>query len=62
MINKNNLLSYILCNANLKLPISNSHYLSSKNLITFKNFTSIEKNLTCVTDGLKGFYNNLFNK
>ena len=62
MINKDNLINYFLCNSKLKLPITSSHYINTKELATFKNFSSIENTLTCFTTNLKCFCNNFFYK
>lgn len=60
-LNVNSLLNSFLCNCNLKMPISNTHYISGKDLLLFKNLTCIEQGLTNVTCGIKNCYNNIKN-
>lgn len=59
--NKNYLLNNLLCNANIKMPISSTHYLTSKNLVIFKNLACIENSLTNATLNIKNACCNLKN-
>lgn len=62
MINKNTLINYLLCNTNFKLPFSKSHYVTTKDIYLFKNITTIENSLTCLSNNIKGFCNTFFYK
>ncbi len=63
-INTNCIVNSILCNSNLKIPLSNSHYLTGKGFLLFNKLACIENNLTCFTNNLKNMCskNNLLRK
>lgn len=50
--NKNKIVNALLCN-NFKFPISNSHYVTGKDIIIFSNIACVENTLTCLTNNLK---------
>ncbi len=57
--NMNCILNSILCNCNVKMPLSNNHYITGKDLLLFKNLTCIEQGLTSITCGIKNGCSNI---
>ena len=61
MINPKKFLNYFLCSSNVKLPLSNSHYITGKNIYLFSNLASVENTLSCFTNNIS-YYLNSFKK
>ncbi len=51
-INPRKFLNNFLCASNVKLPLSNSHYITGKDIYLFSN-------LACVENTLSNFTNNI---
>lgn len=52
-INPQSIKKYLLNCSNLKLPISNSHYITGKNIYAFSNLICIENTLSNFTNNCK---------
>lgn len=52
-LNKNSLINYLLCQSNLKLPISCNHYITGRDIKTFTDFVCIENTLSTFTSQVK---------
>ena len=61
MINLKKFLNSFLCSSNVKLPLSNSHYITGKNIYLFSNLASVENTLSCFTNNIS-YYLNSFKK
>lgn len=55
------LLNYLLCCSNYKFPISNTHYVTGKDISCFSKIACIENTLTCFTNNCKCTCQNLKN-
>ncbi len=62
MLNPQLLKKYLLCCNNIKLPITNTHYITGKDIYVFSNFACIENTLTCFTNNFKCLCKNFTNK
>lgn len=58
-INKNKLINSLLCQNDLKLPISKTHYITGKEIYFFTNFVCIENTLTNLTCNIKNICKNV---
>ena len=61
MINPKKILNSFLCSSNVKLPLSNSHYITGKYIYFFSNLACVENTLSSFTNNMK-YYLNLFTK
>ena len=61
MLNPKKFLNSFLCSSNVKLPLSNSHYITGKNIYLFSNLASVENTLSCFTNNIS-YYLNSFKK
>ena len=57
-----NILKGFLCNCNPKLPLSNNHYITGKNIWLFSNMVQIENTLTCFTSNICCKFHNVIGK
>ena len=55
--NSQKLAKYLLCNSNIKLPISSSHYVTGKDLSLFSNLICVENQLSNMTCNIKNCCN-----
>ena len=61
MINPKKFLKSFLCASNVKLPLSNSHYITGKNIYLFSNLACVENTLSSFTNNIS-YYLNSFKK
>lgn len=54
--NPQKIANYMLCNSNMKLPISNHHYITGKEISLFTNFVCVENTLSQLTGKCKCFF------
>lgn len=57
-----NVLKGFLCACNPKLPLSNNHYITGKNIWLFSNIACVENTLSCFTGNMCCKLNNLKGK
>lgn len=58
---KEKLTNFLLCNLNAKLPLNNSHYVCSKDLVLFSKLACIENELSSLTSFFKNTVNSCKN-
>lgn len=56
-LNPQTMKKYLLNCSNIKLPITNSHYITGKNIYMFSNLVCIENTLSNLTNNCKCIFN-----
>ena len=62
MLNPRLLFNKLLCATNVKLPLSNSHYITGKDSYLFSNLACVENTLSCFTNNVNCYLNSFKSK